>query len=72
VDEVEPQHRIGRAHALHVIKTTDAQTVVTVNGDEALLWVGFDDRGVALEVIAVVAAPDALVVIHVMPVDFRS
>jgi hypothetical protein len=59
-------------HALHVISTADAQTVVTVNGDEALLWVGVDDRGVALEVIAVVAAPDALVVIHVMPVDFRS
>ncbi len=37
---------------------------------ERLLWVGPDDRGLDLEVIAIVE-PDYLLVIHVMPHQFR-
>lgn len=38
--------------------------------DDRLLWVGPDDRGVVLEVIAV-DLPDHLLVIQAMPVAFR-
>jgi hypothetical protein len=37
---------------------------------ERLVWIGPDDRGVGLEVIAIVE-PDYLLVIHVMPHQFR-
>lgn len=38
--------------------------------DDRLLWVGPDDRGVVLEVIAVELA-DYLLIIHAMPVALR-
>lgn len=38
--------------------------------DDRLLWVGPDDRGIVLEVIAV-ELPDYLLVIHAMPVALR-
>ena len=38
--------------------------------DDRLLWVGPDDRGIVLEVMAV-ELPDYLLVIHAMPVVFR-
>jgi hypothetical protein len=38
--------------------------------DDRLLWVGPDDRGLVLEVIAV-ELPDYLLVIHAMPVALR-
>jgi hypothetical protein len=46
--------------------------VVPAEGDldDRLLWVGPDDRGVVLEVIAV-DLPDYLLVIHAMPVALR-
>lgn len=37
---------------------------------ERLVWIGPDDRGVELEVVAIVE-PDYLLVIHVMPHQFR-
>lgn len=37
---------------------------------EKLVWVGPDDRGLDLEVVATVEA-DYLLVIHVMPHEFR-
>jgi len=42
---------------------------VTVNGrgEEEYLWVGADDRGVILEIAAVVVEDDVLLVLHVMP-----
>jgi len=36
-----------------------------------LLWIGPDDRGLDLEVIAIVE-PDYMLVIHVMPHQFRE
>lgn len=65
------RHRIGNARALHVMNNAEP---VTVHADddlrERLLWIGPDDRGLDLEVIAIVE-PDYLLVIHVMPHQFR-
>ena len=38
--------------------------------DQRFHWVGFDDQGLELEIIAV-ATPKYLLVIHVMPYRFR-
>jgi hypothetical protein len=38
---------------------------------DAYRWVGHDQRGVLLEVVAV-QRPDCLLVIHVMPVHYRQ
>ena len=35
-----------------------------------MLWIGTDDRGVELEIVAVVL-PDLYLVIHVMPTELR-
>lgn len=65
------KHRIGRAHARYVIETSQSTKVTTALGGEGLLWVGPDDRGVELEVVAVVL-PDLYLVIHVMPTALRG
>jgi phage gp46-like protein len=39
--------------------------------DERLIWIGEDDRGIELEVVALVLT-DAFVVIHVMPTALRG
>ncbi len=48
-------------------------TVVPVGkyADEQLVWIGNDDRGVELEIVAV-EKPDCLLVIHVMPTHYRK
>ena len=52
--------------------TTDPTTVpARATYDERLVWIGVDDRGIELEVVALVL-PDAVVVIHVMPTALRS
>lgn len=63
------QHRIGRAHALHVMNSCEPIAVVANEGDRALRWEGRDDRGLLLEVVAV-EKPDCLLVIHVMPLEW--
>ncbi len=47
------------------MNTTTPIHTTAASGNEALLWVGLDDRGIELEVIAVVA-PAVYLVIHVM------
>ncbi|MGH9920100.1 MAG: hypothetical protein ACRD6W_14695 [Nitrososphaerales archaeon] len=42
-----------------------------VTGDVTISWIGADDRGVELEVV-VIEKPDAFVVVHVMPTQYRS
>ncbi|SRR6266702_677833 len=65
------KHRIGRAHALHVMNNcTPTITAATSELPERRTWIGADDRGVELEIVAVVE-PDYLLVIHVMPAHFR-
>ena len=66
------KHRIGRAHALAAMNAAGEPTrIAAADGlDERLVWVGNDDRGVALEVIGI-DLPDYLLIIHVMPADYR-
>jgi hypothetical protein len=54
------------------VATTQPELVVTNRGEEGWRYVGPDDRGLVLEVIAVETDEDALLVIHAMPYDFRG
>lgn len=67
------KHRIGKAHALAAMESAGEPLVVPATDpgtDDRLLFVGDDDRGVELEVIAV-QMPDYLLVLHVMPTHYR-
>lgn len=65
------KHRIGPAHALHVIDTVEpTRTPGPDATHDRLSWIGEDDRGVELEIIAV-DLPEYLLVIHVMPAQYR-
>ena len=71
------RHRIGRASARHVLATTDPTPVSTSSGANAWLYIGPDERGRELEIIALEVQPaDAaqpyLLVIHVMPTQLRG
>lgn len=62
------RHRIGNAHILAAI--IDAGEPV-VEGD-SLVYIGRDDRGIELEIVAVPNDKgDGLAVIHAMPAEFR-
>lgn len=52
------------------MSTTTPQKVTTATGNPALLWVGLDDRGIKLEIIAAVL-PSLYLVVHVMPTALR-
>ena len=66
------RHRVGKAHALHVMTTITPTLVPATDAyDERLVWIGEDDRGIELEIVAL-ALLDAVVVIHVMPTALRS
>ena len=45
--------------------------ITTADGSAALLWVGRDDRGLELEIVAVVF-PVVYLVIHVMPTTLKE
>ena len=62
------RHRIGYAHAFHVIVNSEAQWLAE---QQQFTWIGLDDRGVELEIVAVIK-PDCLLVIHVMPTQLRK
>lgn len=66
------KHRIGRKSACHVIAMTAANiTTDPETGDTALSWIGLDERGRELEIVAV-ERPDCFLVIHVMPTHYRK
>lgn len=65
------KHRIGKARVRYVIATVDPAPVTTKRGDVGWLYIGNDDRGLELEVIAV-PIPEGLLVIHAMPTDLRG
>ncbi len=52
--------------------TTTEPTLVPADADadERLIWIGEDDRGIELEIVALVL-PAAVIVIHVMPTALR-
>lgn len=68
------KHRIGRAHARHVLLTTEPQRfpAAGAKGDTVLWFVGRDTRGVELE-IAALELLDAQVwlVTHIFPTALR-
>ena len=65
------KHRIGKARALYVTENYQPMEVHDPKtGEQNLRWIGIDDRGLELEIIAVVT-PEYLLVIHVMPYRFR-
>ena len=65
------RHRIGKARALHVIEHAEPQVVPAGKfPDEQLVWIGQDNRGIELEIVAV-SKPDVLLVTHVMPTYLR-
>jgi hypothetical protein len=56
---------------MHVITSTDPVPVpATDTADARLVWIGQDDRGVELEIVALDLG-ETLVVIHVMPTSLR-
>ena len=56
---------------MHVINTVDPIAVpATETADARLVWVGLDDRGIELEIVAL-DLPDEWLVIHVMPTALR-
>jgi hypothetical protein len=63
------RHKIGVAHIVAVMNAVDPIEI----GDQ-LLFVGVDDRGIELEIIAVPddRNPETLAVIHAMPTEFRK
>ncbi len=70
------RHRIGRASVRFVMARTAPAAITTAEGSPAWLWVGSDERGRELEVVAVQAQSDrdpepVLLVIHVMPTHYR-
>lgn len=65
------KHRVGRAHAMHVIETSPPRDVPAAGEfDPRKVWLGLDDRGVELEIVAVVL-PGELLIVHVMPTALR-
>jgi len=61
------KHRIGKAHVLFVLENHEPVTFISIYGvDQKLLWIGKDDRGLELEIVAVKLA-EHILVIHVMP-----
>jgi hypothetical protein len=71
------KHRIGRISARHVLANTRPTPVTANSGADAWLYVGFDERGRELEIIAVEVQPahggqHYLLVIHVMPTRLRG
>lgn len=56
---------------MHVINSTEPVRVpASETADARLVWIGEDDRGVELEIVALDLA-EAVIVIHVMPTNLR-
>lgn len=70
------KHRIGRSSARHVMARVTPTETASGRGNAAWLYVGLDERGRELEIIAVEvdSSPDSaiLLVIHVMPTHLRG
>jgi hypothetical protein len=65
------KHHIGKAHVLFVLERFEPIAELPSDGeDQKLLWIGLDDRGLELEVVALKLA-EYILVIHVMPRSFR-
>jgi hypothetical protein len=63
------RHKSGVAHIVAVMNAVEP-----IQGGDQLLFVGVDDRGIELEIIAVPdnRNPETLAVIRAMPTEFRK
>lgn len=68
------RHRIGNAHILAAMIAAGTPTAVETDLGPQLHYVGLDDRGVELHVIAVPdnRNPGGLAVIHAMPTSYTA
>ena len=71
------RHRIGKASARFVLAHVLPTGVTTAHGSPAWRWVGIDERGRELEIVAVEVLGDqdpepVLLVLHVMPTHYRK
>jgi hypothetical protein len=65
------RHRIGKASAFFVMTNVVAvETEASECLDRRLSWVGPDERGRELEIVAL-DLPDSIIVIHVFPTSLR-
>jgi hypothetical protein len=65
------RHRVGKARAMHVINSSEPVRVpASATADARLVWIGPDDRGIELEIVALDLG-ETVVVIHVMPASLR-
>ena len=65
------KHRIGKARANFVMKNFPFTLITGEEGESAQrVWIGNDNRGLELEIVAVVLE-DYLLVTHVMPTSLR-
>lgn len=66
------RHKIGRARVMAVIALAPPRFVLgNAAGDARIEWIGPDNRGVPLEIVAL-DERDRIVVIHAMPLAFRD
>lgn len=65
------RHRVGRGSAKSVVQTAIPSVHLEAGRDPQLWWVGSDERGRMLEVMAVWQA-DLLMFVHVMPIALRE
>jgi hypothetical protein len=71
------KHRIGRASVRYVMATTTLAGIITEQGNPGWRYVGPDERGRELEIVAVQIGGQQgeqpyLLVIHVMPASLRG
>jgi hypothetical protein len=70
------RRRIGRASARYVMATVSPESMTTTSGAAAWSYIGADERGRELEIIAIEMTPSDgeryLLVIHVMPTRLRG
>jgi len=65
------RHRIAPSRARYVMATVRGHSITTNKGNAGVLWIGADQDGNLLEVIAAVE-PGELIVTHVMPRRWRE
>lgn len=65
------RHRIAPSRARYVMATVRGHSITTNKGNAGVLWIGADQDGNLLEVIAAVE-PGELIVTHVMPRRLRE
>jgi hypothetical protein len=70
------RHKIGKGH-ITAVMASDPVEATRPNGETELSWIAPDDRGIELEIIAVLTTDDRtgapiLLVIHAMPTALRE